>query len=477
MTQNPVDLDYKALTNTGTWFIGKLQAERDKARVLEGLKSAISEAGGSEAGFDFDTIISKLGNRVFLMHNVHEEQPVIFQTRWAMSFLSGPMTRPQIRTLMAGRKNGSTAQPPAATARTVTATIAESASATDAATPLPSGYSAVPPGLDPSIRQLFVPATIDPAAALAKHSGGVPASTELLYEPALIGCASVDFVDAKRGISQNRRLVLACTEFDAAGNPDWEKSQPLAAALDELSDRPETRAAGFAALPDTLTSARKLSACSRSLSDFLYQRERLPLSVHPGTGLFRAEGESERDFTIRLQQAAREVRDREVDALEKKYATQLERIAEKIRKEERELAQDEAEHQNRKAGELIGLGETMLGFFLGRKSTRGIGSAINRRRMTASARADIEESVETIDELKRQQEEIEAELKEEAAAIAARWEHPESALTTEEIAPRRSDVVIQSVTTGWLPFWQVTLEAASGGGTLFLPAFETAEAP
>ncbi len=476
VTQNPVDLDYKALTNTGTWFIGKLQAERDKARVLEGLKSAISAAGGGDAEFDFDTVISKLGNRVFLMHNVHEERPVIFQTRWAMSFLSGPMTRPQIRTLMAGRKNSSPAQPPAASPRPVASTVTESASTTNAATPLPSGYSAVPPGLDPSIKQLFVPATIDPAAALARRSGGSPASAELLYEPALIGCASVDFVDAKRGISQSRRLVLACMEIDVAGTPDWEKSQPLAATQQELSDRPDTRAAGFAALPETLGNARKLSAYERSLSDWLYRRERLPLTIHPATSLFRDDDESERDFAIRLQQAAREERDREVDALEKKYATQLERIAEKIRKEERELAQDEAEHQNRKAGELIGLGETMLGFFLGRKSTRGIGSAINRRRMTASAKADIEESVETIEELKRQQEEIEAALKEEAAGIAARWEHPESALTTDEIAPRRSDVVIQIVTTGWLPFWQVTLDAASGGGTLFLPACETVTA-
>jgi len=138
----------------------------------------------------------------------------------------------------------------------------------------------------------------------------------------------------------------------------------------QLSDRPDSKAAGFATLPETLVNARKLAACSRSLSDFLYRRERLPLSIHPATDLFKGEGESERDFTIRLQQVAREQRDQEVDALEKKYATQLERIAEKIKKEERELAQDEAEHQNRKAGELIGLGETMLGFFLGRKSTR-----------------------------------------------------------------------------------------------------------
>jgi hypothetical protein len=97
--------------------------------------------------------------------------------------------------------------------------------------------------------------------------------------------------------------------------------------------------------------------------------------------------------------------------------------------------------------------------------------------MTANAKAEIEESVETIEELKRQQEEIEAELKEQAAAISARWEHPESSLTTEEIAPRRSDVVIQIVTTGWLPVWQVTLDQAAGGGMLVLPAYKVVNIP
>lgn len=99
VTQNPVDIDYKGLTNAGTWFIGKLQAERDKERVLAGLKGALSEAGKSEST-DFSTLITQLGNRVFLMNNVHNDGPVVFHTRWAMSYLRGPLTLPQVRTLV-----------------------------------------------------------------------------------------------------------------------------------------------------------------------------------------------------------------------------------------------------------------------------------------------------------------------------------------------------------------------------------------
>ena len=106
-TQNPVDLDYKGLANTGTWFIGRLQTERDKGRVLEGLEGAA--AGG---GFDrgrMEEILAGLGKRVFLLHNVHENEPVIFQTRWALSYLRGPMTRDQIKTLKADKTSLATA--------------------------------------------------------------------------------------------------------------------------------------------------------------------------------------------------------------------------------------------------------------------------------------------------------------------------------------------------------------------------------
>src|SRR5690606_17255359 len=95
-TQNPVDLDYKALSNAGTWFLGRLQTERDKRRVLDGLEGATAAAG---MGFDrrrIEQILSGVRSRVFLMNNVHEDEPVVFHTRWALSFLRGPLTREQI---------------------------------------------------------------------------------------------------------------------------------------------------------------------------------------------------------------------------------------------------------------------------------------------------------------------------------------------------------------------------------------------
>src|SRR4029077_20471379 len=103
-TQNPVDLDYKGLSNAGTWLIGRLQTERDKARVLDGLEGASAAAGSTFDRQKMDTLISGLGKRVFLLNNVHEDGPIVFQTRWALSYLRGPLTREQIQVLMAGRK-------------------------------------------------------------------------------------------------------------------------------------------------------------------------------------------------------------------------------------------------------------------------------------------------------------------------------------------------------------------------------------
>ncbi|WP_363318871.1 DUF87 domain-containing protein [Chlorobium sp.] len=470
VTQNPVDLDYKGLTNTGTWFIGRLQAERDKQRVLEGLKSAIAEAGGAGGSVDYDSIISKLGNRIFLLHNVHEDRPVIFQTRWAMSFLSGPMTRPQIKKLMASRKSAE--QP-----RSAPAAVSIPDAFERERSSLPVGFTATTPGLDPSLKQLFVPVAIDVEDALERHisqSAVKPfpiSERQLVYEPMVIGSASVMFTDRKRNINENIPLVFACDPL-IPGSSAWQKSESLAASQEYLEERPDERGRAFAPLPETLTTSRKLAAFSQPLADWLYYNCRFKLSVHPGTGLFRQSGESERDFAIRLQQAARETRDSEVDALEKKFATQLERLAEKINKEERELAQDEVEHQNRKASELVGLGESVLGFFLGRKSTRSIGSALTRRRMTANAKADIEESLETIEALLKEREKIGNEMKGLAHEITMKWEHPEAQLVIEELAPRRSDVTVHFVAIGWLPFWRVAITGEKGETNIALPAYK-----
>ena len=447
VTQNPVDIDYKGLTNAGTWLIGKLQAERDKARVLDGLKNAIAEAGGSSGSVDYDSLINQLSSRIFLLHNVHEDKPVVFHTRWAMSYLRGPLTRPQVRRLMDGKKkqhSDRTSSP---------RPVAEEAEQ-------PEGYLSRKPSLDPSVRQIFLPLLVSSQEAhqsLENESAqGVP-SARLLYRPAIFGLGDVNFIDKRRNIKERaeKKLLLHLSEHTMT--PDWGEAEELEIGLKQLRRMPEkteeVHGPFFPPVTETVINEKKIRSLSRQLEDWLYYNERKSIAVHDELNLFQHPDEPMREFMIRLSQAAREKRDEETDALEKKFEAKIERLEKKLRKEERELAEDEMEHENRKRQELFSIGETVLGFFMGRRSTGRIGTALNKRRMTAKAKADIEESHEEIEELQDEINELEEELEAEAEKISSKWENISETVGNEELAPRRTDVTVHSVGIAWLPFW------------------------
>lgn len=489
VTQNPVDLDYKGLTNTGTWFIGKLQAERDKDRVLEGLKSAIAEAGGGSGRVDYDKLISQLGNRVFLMHNVHEERPVVFQTRWAMSYLSGPLTRPQIQTLMKERrKQGGVASPtlhsPPQQSAAVPVAPGRDSSPLPAASTAPFGFNEKTPMLDPGVRQVYLPVMLPVDNALqelARQKGRLPEVLRrcLVYEPAVIGAASVVFSDRKLEINEVEDILLAFNAFGgAAAKTDWGRAERLSVNPDRLESTPDPSAEGggpfFAAVPEQANNPGELAAFGRELSDWLYYNSRRRLAGHRELGLVQLPTEDERAFRIRLQQAAREKRDAEVDLLEKKFLPRIEKLQDRIALEERELERDEAEHESRKTQELVGIGETMLGFFLGRKSSRGISSALGKRRMTASAKSDVEESKDVIGNLQQEITQCNTEMKSMADEITLKWEQFDKGIGTEEIAPRRTDINVHYVALGWLPCWMISYAEGAGTGTFSFPACQTA---
>jgi hypothetical protein len=479
VTQNPVDLDYKGLTNTGTWFIGKLQAERDKERVLEGLKSAIAEAGGSSSQVDYDQLISRLGNRIFLMHNIHEERPVVFMSRWAMSYLSGPISRLQIHELMKERQKsgaGTTASPPAIReqpGRIGVESFSEAA--------VPYGFNAIAPSLDPAVKQLFLPVILTAEQAvqeLARQKGRVPQvlKMQLVYEPAVLGAASVVFSERKLDINEQEDFLMAFQAFgNAASIADWGEAERLSVSPDRLESSPESAVEGggpfFAPVPEQANSSRELDAFGKGLADWLYNNSKRRIASHKELGLFQRATEDERDFRIRLQQAAREKRDAEVDLLEKKFQPRIEKLRERIRLEERELSKDEADFQNRKAQELVGIGETMLGLFLGRKSSRGISSALGKRRMTESAKSDIEESKDVINNLQREITECSSEMKSMVDEITRNWEQLDEGFGAVVIAPRRTDINVHFIALGWLPCWRIYYAESESTGTILIPAY------
>lgn len=211
VTQNPVDIDYKGLSNAGTWFIGKLQTENDKKRVLDGLNGAIAESGNSTS-VNFDDVITSLSSRVFLMHNVHGTEPMVYHTRWAMSYLRGPLTRPQVKELMKAKKT--------ATTTPSTSVPAMAGAASVVAAPVAAAPAvASPPSLDPKVLQRFF--GVWKTQSQAKAELGVQDDLKVVYEPAILAAGKVRFYDADRGIDEVKDLAVLANAPDDFGRSDW----------------------------------------------------------------------------------------------------------------------------------------------------------------------------------------------------------------------------------------------------------------
>jgi phage terminase Nu1 subunit (DNA packaging protein) len=470
-TQNPVDLDYKGLTNAGTWFIGRLQTERDKMRVLDGLESATSEAGGALDRRELDRIISAVSSRVFLLHNVHEDQPVIFQTRWAMSYLRGPLTRSQVRQLMADVQPDVEA-PAAVAAIPARPTVRRDIAPVAAAAPeTPPGYSSTPPALPPDVPQVFLPARLSPNSALARLEEELDQrleaeETALLYEPCLLALGRVGFVDRKRGVNETKEVGLLVQPGDVGAVIRWEDADPIELDPNDLEDQPDSDAL-FGPIPSELNSAREIKAFGNDFSDYLYREKALNLYYNPVLKLYGQPGESERDFNVRAQQIARENRDAEVEKLRRKYEQKLDRLETRLAREERELTEDQAEYDARKREELLSAGESVIGMLgiLGRRRSSAFSQAARKRRLTASAKADIEESEEEIARLQKEIEDMRRDMEEEATAITEKWAATLDEIETYAVKPRRSDVQVEVVALAWAPHWEIGYRSARGGMT------------
>jgi DNA helicase HerA-like ATPase len=456
-TQNPADVDYKGLTNTGTWFIGRLQAERDKARVIEGLKSAIAEAGGEGERVDYDRIIGQLKPRVFLMHNVYEEEPAIFQTRWVMSYLHGPLTRPQVQALMARRKDEDDIPAEASVQPAVAAQPAPTARRLAS----PTGFSPNRQVLDPGIPQLFLPVTEDESGVTSPAAQGNIRidQAQLVYEPAILGGATVRFFDRKQGISEQRERLLLAPPPDALGAVDWNKAQALSIRLSALEQSPARLAPlqgpFFASVPEAANSAAELKNIAQAFADWLYYNSQLTLLAHPELDVVQRPEETEQQFKLRLRQAMRERRDAEVDRLREKYAAQVERLEAKLRKEKREREQDEADYAARKRESWIATGEMLLTLMRRRRLYRTVSWNASRHRLANRAKMEVEEGQQEIEDLEAELAGLRQELEREVRQITPKWVDILKALTTYPVRPRRADIKVRIVGLAWVPSWVI----------------------
>lgn len=435
-TQNPVDLDYKGLSNTGTWFLGRLQTERDKLRILDGLEGAASGAAFDRSRTE--QLLSSLDSRVFLMNNVHEDGPVLFHTRWALSYLGGPLTRDQIQRLMADRTAA-----PAPTPKREAVAAPPAMSAAGGAAPAGEMTIAAPPVLDPDVPQAFLEASRTPTAG-----------ERLLYRPALLGRATLHHVNARAKVDQWSERVLLAPLEDKPGPKPWREATTLDAV--HLSPQPEPEA-GFADLPKAAGEPSSYRRWEKMLKTHLYAEHPLSLWKCPKLKLISRPGESEGDFRARVADQIRERRDLAVEKLRARYAPKLARVEEQIQRAEIRVEKEQSQKRQHGLSAAVSVGATVIGALFGRKlasagNVSRAGSAIRSAGRVQRESADIAHARAKVERLAEKLATLEEEFTERVDAV--KDDHVPDAFPVEavSIAPRKSDLTVDQLSLVWVPW-------------------------
>ena len=440
-TQNPVDLDYKGLANTGTWFIGRLQTERDKARVMQGLEGVAAEAGTGFNRPEMEKLIAGLGSRVFLLNNVHEDAPEVFQTRWVMSYLGGPLTRSQIRQLMSDRPPRE--PQPTAVAETPAAAPTTPARSRRSASAAAATQTSARPVLPPSVPQYFVPAR-----------GMPPEGTHLLYEPVILGAAQVGFEDRKSGARLDKPIMVATEPTVDAFSLNWGESDEVEITLEDL-DKVPTAGAAFAEVPPAASTAKSYTAWKKDLVTWLYATQSSDLLTSPALKETARPGESERDFRLRLSQIARELRDEKMDKLRTKYDKKVSSLQDKLLTAEQAVEREADQQKQQKMSTAISFGAGILGGFLGgRRSSMGRMATgmrgVGRSRKEAR---DVERARERMQALRDKLDQLEEDFREDSEQIAEQFDPDNAELEHITIRPKKKDIRVRMVALAWLPHW------------------------
>jgi len=423
-TQNPVDLDYKGLANTGTWFIGRLQTEGDKNRVMAGLEGA---AAGS--AFDrgrIEKILSGLGKRVFLMNNVHESEPAIFQTRWTLSYLAGPMTRDHIRRLTQAAP-GATAPAPAPEAATA---------------PAPAAAASAPPMLAPGISAWY----------LAAESGG----GRIEYHPHVLGGIEIRYSNARLAVDQARRMALAAPLSDGPVALDWDQGFALSFDRAQLAPTPPP-AAAFAELPAAAGKPKSYDAWRKELVRWVRQNCPLVILRSERFKLASRPEESRAEFLGRLAQLAREQRDAEVEKLRRGYAEKFTQLKDRLLRAGQAVAREQEQLSAKKVETAISFGTAILGAFLGRKAVSAgsagrLGTAMKSAGRLKKESADRERAQETVAALEAKLAALDQALQADIGRLEAAFDPAAESLQEVSVAPTATGIASEFFGLVWLPY-------------------------
>lgn len=424
-TQNPVDLDYKGLGNAGTWFIGRLQTERDKARVIEGLLGTDAAGGLDKAGFD--ALMSNLPTRTFLMRNVHDSTPVLLRTRWALSYLRGPLTLNEIARLTPAMPNSGNATAATASPSADAARIAVGAAG--------AGNGAGKPVLQAGVTEHYLPATQSPVQYGARIGARVRAR----------------FVDAKVGMDAWESWY--CIAPLGASGPDWARAERIAGESPPFTAGP-VEGATYGDVPGFALSAREHRSWRGALEDEVYRNAVLNTFRCPSLKMSAAPGGTEAEFRMFLAQTLRERRDAAVDALRRKYATKLDAIDERVRRADMKVDQQKAQASQQTTSAALTAGASLLGALFGSGRRSVFGSAATTARSVSRAskqRADVAAAQADAEAIRTKQAQLAAELEIEVRALESEFDPDTIRIETTAVKPRKTDITVEEIALVWAP--------------------------
>ncbi len=443
-TQNPVDLDYKAMSNAGTWCIGRLQTERDKARILEALQSA---RGDTDSGA-LDKLISGLGKRNFLLHNTHEKAPALFTTRWAMSYLRGPLTKAQVEKLSEdARERFEPAPAPSATpgipaAGTPSAPAAAAPAAAPAAA-LGSDESPIMPTVADGVRVAYV----DPAAPWIARAGGHPQGARL--QAAFAARVHLFYDEAAAGLKHDE-------EWEAVFTPLGDPFDPATGVAVDYDDRdlrdspPEGAVYVLPAAP--LDSKSFFNSAASDIKDHLYRHRSIEIYKNPSLKLYSRVGETREEFAARADRAAQDEADAAIAKQRDRFESKLRRLRDQADNLAMRLGElDEAVSGKRRTEVLDGIGSLLGGLLGGRSTTRSVSRASRRRSDTRQSEQRRRTAQSKLDAKLAEIEDLEQDLYDEVAAINDEWEDKGADIEALEVGLEKQDIDVEELVLAWIP--------------------------
>jgi DNA helicase HerA-like ATPase len=419
-TQNPIDLDYKAMSNAGTWMIGRLQTERDKARILEGLKSSSGTVDPSRLSM----MIGNLNKRQFILHSTSETQPTLFGTRWAMSYLRGPLTRTEVARLTEHAPERELAAHP------TTPTLADN-------------ETTVAPKLASSMTAYY----LDPAAKWASSIGAVPASTT--FEAALAVRVKMLYDDVHAGVDHQEEWETVLHPL--TNPPDFDHA--IAVDYDERDLKRDAPAGATYVLPDApIDAASFFRAAESSVKQWVVMNRRVGVFKNTSLKLYSRVGEQRTDFEARCEEAAEDAADADMAKLKERYKTRIERVKDQLASAERRVRELEVDTQTRRQQELVaGAGELLSVFLGGKRRSRSLSGVASRRSQTVRTQERLRSAQEKYSDKTQELDDLETDLAKDVTEITSKWDHAAAEIETLEIGLERTDVTVEEIALVWVP--------------------------